>query len=357
MGTRVPSGYPAYVNTEWRWLSRFRQQFELCGLNESETCIVLSESGSRPALVETAVLAAQSLGADTFQVVMPTPANQGPVALRSTGTSLALQSIQAAIIALQNADFVVDCTMEGLLHSRELGAILGAGTRVLMISNEHPENFERLPHDVGMAQRVEKGYDMICAASTMRVTSEAGTDLTVHLDGSFRAGSTGVTSGPGSIAHWPGGLVLTFPAAHSVDGTVVLAPGDMNLTFNRLVESPVVLHIVDDHVMDIEGHGLDAELMRGYWKSWEDAEGHRAWYATSHVGFGLNRAARWDALAFYDKRDCNGTELRAFAGNFLYSTGANEVAKRFTQGHFDLPMRGCTVQLDSEVVVRDGQVA
>ena len=37
---------------------------------------------------------------------MPTPANQGPVALRSTGTSLALQSIQAAIVALQNPDFV-----------------------------------------------------------------------------------------------------------------------------------------------------------------------------------------------------------------------------------------------------------
>ena len=51
------------------------------------------------------------------------------------------------------------------------------------------------------------------------------------------------------------------------------------------------------------------------------------------------------------------TELRAFAGNFLYSTGANEVAGRYTLGHFDLPMRSCTVQLDGEVVVRDGQVA
>ncbi|MCK7498697.1 MAG: hypothetical protein MZW92_54940 [Comamonadaceae bacterium] len=31
-------------------------------------------------------------------------------------------------------------------------------------------------------------------------------------------------------------------------------------------------------------------------------------------------------MTFYDKADFNGTELRAFAGNFLYSTGANEVA-------------------------------
>jgi 2,5-dihydroxypyridine 5,6-dioxygenase len=50
----------------------------------------------------------------------------------------------------------------------------------------------------------------------------------------------------------------------------------------------------------------------------------------------------------------NGTELRAFAGNVLYSTGANEVAGRFTRGHFDLPLRGCTVRLDDEAVVVEG---
>ena len=60
----------------------------------------------------------------------------------------------------------------------------------------------------------------------------------------------------------------------------------------------------------------------------------------------MNPRARWDAMAMYDRRDFNGTELRAFAGNFLYSTGANEVAGRHTLGHFDLPLRDCTVALD-----------
>ena len=59
-------------------------------------------------------------------------------------------------------------------------------------------------------------------------------------------------------------------------------------------------------------------------------------------------------MTFYDRSDFNGTELRAFAGNFLYSTGANEVAGRHTLGHFDLPLRGCTVELDGQPVVRDG---
>ena len=71
---------------------------------------------------------------------------------------------------------------------------------------------------------------------------------------------------------------------------------------------------------------------------------------------GMNRAARWDALTMYDKGDINGTEQRAFAGNFLYSTGANEFAKRFTSGHFDLPMRNCSVELDGDPVVVAGEL-
>ena len=336
--------------TEWRWLSRFRQQFELCGLDSSETCVVLSESASRPSLVDTAVLAAQSLGADVFQVVMPTPANPGPVALRSTGTSLALHSNSAALAALKTAQMVIDCTVEGLLHSRELSEILGAGTRILMISNEHPENFERLPHDANMAQRVSRGHDYIKNAAQMRVTSAHGTDLTVQLKGSFTAGSTGVTDGPGSIAHWPGGLVLAFPAPGTVNGTVVLGPGDVNITFKSYVREPIRLTIVDDFVVDITGKGYEAAQLRSYMSAFNDRDA----YASSHVGWGMNPAARWDYLDLYDRSQINGTEARAFEGNFMYSTGANETADRFTPCHFDLPMRDCTVELDGQAIVTEG---
>ena len=103
---------------------------------------------------------------------------------------------------------------------------------------------------------------------------------------------------------------------------------------------------------EIEGEGTDAELFRRYWAAWGDREA----YATSHVGWGLNEAARYEALTMYDQRDFNGVELRAFAGNFLYSTGANEFANRRTLGHFDLPMRNCTVSLDGANVVETGRL-
>ena len=155
---------------------------------------------------------------------------------------------------------------------------------------------------------------------------------------------------PLTLSHWPGGLVLAFPAAGSVNGTLVLDRGDVNLTFKRYLQDPVRLLIANDHAVQVQGDNIDAELMRGYFAAWNDPLA----YAVSHVGWGLNRRARWDAMAFYDKADFNGTELRAFAGNFLYSTGANEVAGRHTLGHFDLPLRGCTVALDGVTVVDAG---
>jgi 2,5-dihydroxypyridine 5,6-dioxygenase len=190
------------------------------------------------------------------------------------------------------------------------------------------------------------------AAQNLRVTSAAGTDLDISLAGATMGGNWGYTARPGTMTHWPGGLVLAFPAAGSVDGQLVLAEGDVNLTFKRYIERPIVLTIENDYITRIEGGGVDAELMRSYIASWGD----QAAYAVSHIGYGLNAAARWDSMALYDKRDFNGTELRAFAGNFLYSTGANEVAGRHTLGHFDLPLRNCTVALDGVPVVEQGRV-
>lgn len=335
---------------EWRWVQRYAEQFTACELRPGEVAVLLHEAASSPLIVETARMALEMLGAAVADVRMPTPANPGPLPIRSTGASQALAGHRAAVAACATADFVVDCTAEGLLHAPELGQILDGGARILMISAEHPENAERWAHDPSLKDRVERGVQLLADASEMTITSAAGTHLTVDLADAFRAGSYGWCTEPGSIAHWPGGLVLAFPATNRVNGTVVLAPGDINLTFNEYIREPVTLTLVDDYVTEIAGDGHDAELMRSYLAAFDEPEA----YAISHIGWGMNHAARWESLAMWDKAALNGTELRAFAGNVVFSTGANEVAGRFCRGHFDLPMRRCTVALDGDIVVDTG---
>jgi 2,5-dihydroxypyridine 5,6-dioxygenase len=336
------------------WLEAFEAVLRRCALQPGDTVAVLSESQSRPVLVTLAQLAAARLGARVFSLSMPSRFAKGVPQARSTGASDALQNMAPVVAALAGSTLVVDCTVEGLMHAPELPAILKGGARVLYVSNEHPEALARLaPSDDGSLElRVKDHVKRLRAARQMRVTSAAGTDLSIALENAVVGGNWGYTTRPGTMTHWPGGLALAFPAAGSVNGRLVLAQGDVNLTFKRYLEQPVTLTVESDYVTRIDGGGLDGELMRSYIAAWGDREA----YAVSHVGYGLNTAARWDSMALYDKRDFNGTELRAFAGNFLYSTGANEVAGRHTLGHFDLPLRHCTVTLDGAKVVDEGRL-
>jgi 2,5-dihydroxypyridine 5,6-dioxygenase len=338
---------------EGKWIDVFAEVFGRCKVTPGDPCAILSETQSRALNVQLAELALERLGARPFHVVVPTPRQSAPVPIRSTGASVALQGLAPAVNALAGATFVADCTIEGLMHAAELPAILKGGARVLYISNEHPDVLERLAPSSADEEQVRAAMRRLREAKQMKVTSPAGTALAIRVEGARVGGVWGYTEKPGTLSHWPGGLVLCFPKAGSVEGTLVMAPGDLNLTFKRYAEQPVRMTIERDYVTRIEGESLDAELMRSYFAAWGDREA----YAVSHVGWGTNPRARWDALVLYDRRDVNGTEQRAFAGNFLYSTGANEVAGRHTLGHFDLPFRGCTVELDGSAVVREGRLA
>lgn len=337
---------------EGKWIAMFVRTLRLCGIGQGDPVAILSETQSRDINVQLAELALYELGARAFHVRLPTPALRDHIPVRSTGASAAIGELEPVVQVLASVHTVIDCTVEGLLHSPELPRILQGGARLFMISNEHPEVLERLQPTTALRPRVDEAKRRLGAASRMTVTSQAGTALEIDVREAPVRGAVGYVDQPGQVAYWPGGLCLCFPRRGSVNGRVVLDEGDVNLTFKRYITQPVELTFENDHVVQIQGKGLDADLLRSYYAVWNDT----AAYGISHVGWGLNPLARWDALVMYDKAQVNGTELRAFAGNFLFSTGANEYAGRFTRGHFDFPMRHCTVALDGEVVVEQGRL-
>ena len=335
---------------EGKWIAAFQRVFELSKVQPGDVVAILSESQSRALNVQLAELALLAIGARPFHVMVPTAKQTAKVPIRSTGASYAIQKLEPVIKALASSSMVVDCTVEGMMHAPETPAIMQAGGRILYVSNEHPELLERCLPSTALKQKVQDGIALFSRSKSFRVRSAAGTDLTIDVTGAPCGGSWGYCDAPGLLDFWPGGLVACFPPAGAVNGTLVKERGDINLTFKRYLEQRVRLRIEQDYIVAIEGDGLDAELMRSYFAVWGDREA----YASSHVGWGMNPAARWDGLVMYDKGDINGTEQRAYAGNFLYSTGANEVAGRYTLGHFDLPIRACTMHLDDTCIVKDG---
>ena len=175
---------------EARWVTAFTRVFELCRVAPGEVCAIVSETQSRRVNVHLAELALLRLGARPFHLQLVSPVPDAPVAIRSTGASVALQSLGPAVQALAGSGFVVDCTVEGLMHAPELPAILKGGSRVLYVSNEHPEALARLVPDDALEPLVKDHVKRLRAAREMRVSSPAGTDLRISLQGAVCGGAT-----------------------------------------------------------------------------------------------------------------------------------------------------------------------
>ena len=216
------------------------------------------------------------------------------------------------------------------MHAPETAAILKGGARIMTISNEHPEALTRLVPDPAMKDIVRGAVATCRHAKTMTVTSPAGTDLDVGMEGAATVGVWGWTDRAGTLAHWPGGIVVSFPRANSVNGRLVFQPGDMNLTFKKYFESEVAFTLKDDFVTEIAGSGTDARLMRAYLEGFGD----RNAYATSHVGWGLAEGARYEALTLYDRTDTNCTELRGRGRQFPLFDRRQRIRQPVYQGSF-----------------------
>ena len=154
---------------EPQWLAAFERVFELCKIERDTSVALLAETQSRTLNLELARLALARRGVAACQVIVPTPPQTAPVPIRSTGACQALNGQAAALAALKASHVVVDLTVEGLLHAPQLPEILGAGARVMMISNEHPEALERLV-PVAEDEAVAKTAIKACRnASTLQI--------------------------------------------------------------------------------------------------------------------------------------------------------------------------------------------
>src|SRR3981189_2893737 len=123
---------------ESKWIDAFCEIFERCAVKSGDTAAILSETQSRALNVHLSELALLRMGAKPFHIIVPTPRNRQIVPVRSTGASEAIQRLVPVITALQHAGFVVDCTIEGLMHAAETPEILKAAARIVVSSKEHP---------------------------------------------------------------------------------------------------------------------------------------------------------------------------------------------------------------------------
>jgi len=326
-------------------------ELKLSAVRKGETIAVVSDLGTRREYIQAAFTAAEELGADIYELCVNSLPSWTRVGVPTIG------QCKGTLEAVAAADLVVIFHVP--LFSRWLKTVMDGGTRVLMIIDS-PDALAQLMSPPGLKEACKHAEAIYRKTKSVRVTSAAGTDLRWSCGEYPVMTQWGYADERGHFDHWGGGHIHTFPNEGSAEGTVVFNPGDIIiLPYCRYVADPVKLTVREGHVVDIEG-GLDAKLMRDWLEDGKSSAGDRAPYAVSHLGWGLNPQALWYGIALNgDEPETSRAAARTFPGNFLFSTGPNSQGggKRTTRGHYDVPMRDCTIELDGNVVVERGRIA
>lgn len=323
----------------------FRDELALCGVSSGDRVAVLTEGDQLRDYSEAFVTAAGDLGADVEDLNLSTSnAMSAEQRIAQLGRS-ALTGNDAAMSTLKDADLVVDLML--LLFSKEQIEIQDAGTRMLL-AVEPFEILKRLFPTQDLRDRVGAAEARLRAASQLRFTNAVGSDVTYSLGDRPILTEYGFTDTPGRWDHWPSGFLATVAIAGGVSGRVVMDRGDIVLPQMKCLEAPIDFSIESGRVTEIRG-GREAEQLRKFVESYADPRA----YDISHIGWGLNERAQWtvDVPGI-------GMDSRAYYGNVLFSLGPDIEfgGSNDTPCHLDLPMRGCTLYLDDEVIVRDGDV-
>lgn len=331
--------------------SRFQdycqRELMLCGVREGQVLAVLSQGNDRMDYADAFVAAARRLGAEAFNLRLGNPASvlNGP-AVAEVGIN-PLSGNRSAVSALKEVDIVIDLVF--MLWSAEQHEIQAAGTRILTVIEDQGLLIDLFPTE-DHRRRCEVSAEMIDSARYMRVTSKAGTDVTYKLGAYKTIAEYGYTDQPGRWDMWPAGFAFTAGQADGVDGRVVIDRGDIIAApFRCYVDAPIELTLERGMIVDIRG-GHHADLMKDYIGKYNDPRG----YAASHIGWGLNEKARWSSMAGNVRS--LGQEARCFYGNVMFATGPNTElgGDNDSPAHMDIPLRNCSVFLDDEPVLVDG---
>jgi 2,5-dihydroxypyridine 5,6-dioxygenase len=329
-------------------LDLFVRELKLCAVGPGATIGILTADDEWREHAAAFMAAAEQLGASAVNInVRRGKRNAVGVQGRHplVGNKIAMQ-------ALKSVDMVID--MVGLLFSREQAEIQAARVRILRVMEPFHVLAQMFPTE-DLRRRVEYAKGLLENAGSLRFTSEAGTDITYQLGQYPVISEYGYTDEPGRWDHFPSGFAFTQGNDGGIDGVVVLQPGDILCAFKKYVQTPVTMRIEKSTVVDIDGDGLDTQLLKSYIESFHD---ERA-YAVSHIGWGLNENARW--YQFSVTRDLpleHVMNALSFYGNVLFSLGPNlELGgTNDTACHLDLPMRRCNLWLDDTQILREGDV-
>jgi len=148
-------------------------------------------------------------------------------------------------------------------------------------------------------ERLKKLFD---ECDEVRITTEAGTDLTYSIKGISGISADGNYTLPGSGGNLPAGEVYAPPNGKLVEGKVVIDGSSRVKHGTILVNDPITLNIKEGNIMSIEG-GKEANTLRETldWAA-SQAKNPGSVRRICELGIGLNPKARLIGATIVDDK-------------------------------------------------------
>lgn len=317
----------------------FRHQLAASRLGPGQLCLCLTDTAWNPVYAAACMGAAHALGAEAYQTVFP------------VSRPLPAKSLAAAWL---EADLIVYMTSFTLHYRPEIRAALDAGVRVLCVMLPL-HVMSRLTADAGVRQRALAGAALLDAARSIRIMSDAGTDLTMDKTGRPGLAHYGAADEPGHLDFWGAGMVQAAQLEGTLEGRLVLDRGDCCFHLGRLVEQPATIIFERGRAVAFEG-GLDALLIR----SALAAGGSDSAFMAGHMAWGTDHRAQWlQPLAQVPDAGGGGADTESYYGNVQIEIGSNNDVvfggRNAAAVHLGLCLRQASLWLDGAPLLARGE--
>jgi 2,5-dihydroxypyridine 5,6-dioxygenase len=330
----------------------FREMLKLCKVARGETVLLYGDTHTPQHYPAAFLGAAQDLGAIPAIMTVPTTS---PAVQAWAPHDRPEARPKVIMEAWKNADLVIDMTTQpGQLYTPVTYEALKSGTRVLRVSLPL-DDMQRMFPTPEVIRRVRASTAILERGTRLRMTSPAGTDVIFVRAPDRPVGhQDGVADEPGHWDMWPAGQVAVAPLEDRSEGVLVINTGDILLNLGRYVDRSITCLLREGRIVEIQGDGVDAFLLREWFAQWKDPRA----YVVSHIGWGCHDKASWLRMTAHwaergglmDAESYGGDVQIAFGNNLAYTLrGAND-----TRAHIDIDCRDCSFYVDDALVVDRG---
>lgn len=310
----------------------------LSGLTKDHKVVIYTDTNRNRNIFEAFYAAANNINNNVFAIV-------GQPGFGGHGEK-SREPDSRIIEIMKTCDFIIDLPTNHWCYTHAYNEVLDSGAKILLSCSDE-ELLHRLAPTEEVIRKTHRAAEVITKSKTIRITSEAGTDLTMSVEGRVCNSQTGSLSDIYRWDNYPSGITEIAPIETSLKGTLVIAPGDPIVELDKRITERIVCTIEDGMIVKIEG-GLEAKLLSDWFDQWNDP----AVKIVAHTGFGTDPRATIFSTDAMDWESLEGGINLAFGANFARFLNGKNIAS----AHMDIILLDSNFYADEQILVEKGKL-